>query len=172
MKWCAALTGLLMLLLGAGAGVPRAAAESPGEAGLEKGAAPAGVALTYAQDLLDEKIWAQAALREAFSRYWTLRQKGDFEGTFALEAPYFREMVPFGRYRNYLAMQSGNTKIQEIVLVHVAEKSAYCYDIGTYVKVVDPAGKRRKVTVIDRWVQAGGAWYHVIRNPMLFPETG
>ncbi len=170
MRLYAAMTGLLVLLVAAGAGVVPAAAESPENASQVK--PQPDVPLIYAQELLDEKIWPEAKLRQAFSRYWTLRQKGDLEGMFALEAPYFREMVPFGRYRNYLLMQGGNTKIQEVVLVHFAKKSPYCYDIGTYLEVVDPAGKRRKITVIDRWVQAGGEWYHVVRNPMFFPETG
>jgi len=112
----------------------------------------------------------QVGLMASFSQYWRFVAGKEVEKTFVCEAPYVREILGKDAYVLYqnLFMKAD---LQEVEVLGVTcERSFLCCVDCRLTYVVD--GKKEVHERRDRWVQVGDRWYHVLKNPMLFPQLG
>ncbi len=147
------LAGLLaLLLIGIGAGCARVS----------------GPAVTLDRSV---SIDGKSGLLETFRAYWALRTKGDADGAFRLEAPYAQEMVPMQRYRNYIRLFHG-ARLVNVEIYGVDSSEAFfstCLDCRAVYEGKGGGGQR---DFRDCWVEVDGSWYHVLNNPLIFPQSG
>jgi hypothetical protein len=108
------------------------------------------------------------ALRQAFQRYWGFRAKGDFLDAFKMEAPYIQEMVSPDTYHDYIRLFS-KVQLDEIHIYRMDSEEPFFVSLecrGVY----QQKGKPETRDFLDHWVRADGKWYHVIKNPLMFPQ--
>lgn len=114
-----------------------------------------------------ESVWPDKKLEERFREYWYRRFAGDIDGVWKLEAPHFQFMAQRHLYDNYLS----SSGVQFPLLVHVFEITSlgnHVYNVRVRMDLTR-AGQERSVSMNDRWVKVQGDWYHVIRDPLVFP---
>jgi hypothetical protein len=128
--------------------------------------------VTYSNDAgpQPEKLWPDAGLKEAFSHYWGLRYAGMVEEAFALEAPYFQEMVPIDRYK-LLADGTRKNKLIEMEVDAVKKQTDQFFEIHCRSRFKAPDGSLKEAYLVDRWVDVDGTWFHVLRDPVVFPAA-
>ena len=117
-------------------------------------------------------IAGKSGLLETFRAYWALRTEGDADGAFRLEAPYAQEMVSIQKYRNYVRLFRGARLVKvEIYGVDSNKKSPFlaCLDCRA---VYESKGGGEQRDFRDCWVKVDGSWYHVLNNPLIFPQLG
>jgi hypothetical protein len=117
-----------------------------------------------------EKQWPDQGLKKAFSRYWGLRFAGMVEDAYALEAPYFQEMVPMGRYK-LVAEGTRKNKLVEMEVRAVSKQTDHFFEIQCLSRFKAPDGRIKEVHIVDRWVDVDGTWFHVLKDPMVFPAA-
>jgi hypothetical protein len=129
--------------------------------------------VTYSKDAgaQPEKLWPDEGLRKAFSHYWGLRFAGMVEDAYALEAPYFKEMVPMGRYRLYTEGTRKN-ELVEMEVRAVNKQTDHFFEIQCLSRLRTPDGSLKEIHLVDRWVDVDGTWFHVLRDPVVFPAAG
>ena len=126
--------------------------------------------ITYSLDagVRPDQLWPDDQLKEVFASYWSLRFTGPWEEVFELEAPYFQEMVNPNRYRMY--MQSGmRNELSEIEVRDLVQETEFFCVIHCLVRLRLANGEMNEIFLRDRWVNAGGRWYHVIQDSLIFP---
>lgn len=130
------------------------------------------VALVYSEDsgAGPKQFWPDARLKEVFKRYWSLRFDGRSKEAFALEAPYFQEMVSEKLYHFYVKGAVENELI-EIELRDLVQETEYFYVIHPLIRFKNAKGEKKESSLRDRWVNVGGQWYHVLRDPLIFPAA-
>lgn len=108
-------------------------------------------------------------LVQAFERYWAYRVKENVSEAFALEAPYVQEMVSPGRYRNYLRLY-GKARLKAVHIYAVEPESTQylCLDCKGVYELNSEKEETRDFQ--DCWVKVNGKWYHVLKNPLIFPR--
>lgn len=109
--------------------------------------------------------WPSEALRETFYRYWGLRAAGQYENSFALEAPYLQEIAPLWAY--LMKVDTRENRIERLELLRIIEENPMYYTIGLNLIIVQPNGMERRVYLADRWVQVADQWYHVMIDPVM-----
>ncbi|MGE0086275.1 MAG: hypothetical protein AB7S75_17845 [Desulfococcaceae bacterium] len=115
-------------------------------------------------------LWPDKKLEDAFSSYWWWRFQGPVEKIFSFEAPYFQEMVPHNNYNIAMtAFIRNELKDIEVYNIQKAEGAEHLYVVENKIRFVDTLGKEREMDIPDLWVYAGEKWYHVIKDPVLFP---
>ena len=127
--------------------------------------------ITYhEQRNIDEnEFWPDPQLKEIFGRYWRLCFDGRSKETWALEVTYFREMIPEQRYsgyiRGYLISELLGIEIWDLV-----KESDNFFTIRCAISF-KKGNEKKELFFDDHWVKVRGEWYHVIRNPVLFPAA-
>lgn len=134
--------------------------------------APPATIITYSPDAGagPDQLWPDDRLREVFARYWSLRFSDQSQEAFKLEAPYFQEMVEEARYRIYVSGPARNELIN-IEVRDLAQKTEYCVEITMVAHIKIDSKKKKEMILHDRWVNAGGQWYHLLRDPIFFKEA-
>jgi hypothetical protein len=117
-----------------------------------------------------EGLWPDRELEMAFGRYWGLRFAGKIEEAFSLEAPYFQETAGLPRYRLYVQHAQKNTLLGMDVK-ELTKQTERFVSIKCVARIKTQAGETKESFLVDRWVYAGGKWYHVIKDPLLFPKV-
>ena len=117
-----------------------------------------------------DQLWPDDRLREVFARYWSLRFSNQSQEAFKLEAPYFQEMVEAARYRIYVSGPARNELIN-IEVRDLVQITAYCVEITMVAHIKIQNEKKKEMVLHDRWVNAGGQWYHILRDPIFFKEA-
>jgi len=109
--------------------------------------------------------WPDKKLEKQFRTYWSKRFAGPVEDGYNMENPYFRELVPLGKYRNYVhnALKSKLTKVE---IQRVEQVSDYMVKIDCTVLIQSGDDKPTEVMMADRWVYVEEKWCHVIRDPV------
>lgn len=124
--------------------------------------------IDFASDLKDSQ-WPDPDLESKFVRYWSLRFKGDKQrDLFQMEAPHFQAMAGFERYRVYLR----NLPLGRLdrVKIHKLERiSDNLIFVSMTVDYADAEGRKRSFSMRDRWVLVDNEWFHLIKDPLLFP---
>ena len=115
-----------------------------------------------------EALWPDETMKEAFRCYWQIRFEGRWQETFLLEAPYFQEMTPENRYRMYIENTRKNTLIR-IQVEDVKKEGEYLYMVRCVVFFKRSDGTEKNAHLQDRWVFAGGKYFHVIDDNLFFP---
>ena len=128
--------------------------------------------ITYSQDcnITREQSWPDDRLKDAFAVYWALRFTGPIEDAFAFEAPYFQEMVGAKRYGALLRGTLMNV-LDEVEVRDLVRESEYLYEVHCAIRFTRPDGGKKQMFYRDLWVYAGDRWYHILRNPILFPRV-
>ncbi len=112
----------------------------------------------------------QEGLRASFSRYWRFFAGKEVDKTFACEAPYVREILgkdAYGLYQN-LFMKAD---LQEVEVLDVTCEQPFLCCIDCRMTYAAKGGQKVHERR-DCWVLVEGSWYHVLKNPMLFPQLG
>lgn len=112
----------------------------------------------------------EESLLRAFSRYWGLRFAGQTDEAFALEAPYFQEMVGIKRYRLFV-QGTGKNELIEIQVRSVERKTDHFFEIQCRPRFKTPEGEIKEIYIVDRWVDVDGTWFHVLRDSVVFPAA-
>jgi hypothetical protein len=113
-------------------------------------------------------LWPDKELEGAFRRYWGLRFAGKVEEAFSVEAPYFQEMTGIARYRLYVQHAQKNMLLGIDVKGATKETERFVI-IKCVARIKTQAGETNETFLLDRWVHAGARWYHVIKDPFMFP---
>ncbi len=134
-----------------------------------------GTGTDFAKDfevvLASEEIsWPGSDLKKRFEQYWGLRFQGQIEEIRAIEAPYLQEMIPFGQYRNYMRGAGRNT-LKKIEVFDIVQRSENFVEISLNLHFEKESGEETTSGRRDRWVRAQDEWFHVIRDPLIFPAT-
>ncbi len=117
-----------------------------------------------------EAFWPSDALKYSFIDYWTLRYSNDRENSFEKEAPFFREIVGRTRYENIIRATAINT-LENLEIISIQRVNEYYYEIKITQRIRNAKGEVLVLHIIDRWVYAGQNWYHVTREPLIFPAA-
>jgi hypothetical protein len=117
-----------------------------------------------------EGLWPDRVLEASFGRYWGVRFSGKAEEAFSLEAPYFQEMAGLPRYRLYVQNAQKNTLLGMDVR-ELNKETEWFVSIKCVARIKTQGGETKETFLLDRWVNAGGKWYHVIKDPLLFPAA-
>ncbi len=110
------------------------------------------------------------ALLQTFKRYWAYRAKGDMDEAFKLEAPYVQEMLSRGRYRNFLNLFS-KAQLKEVHIYGIASQEPFYICLNSR-EIYERKGKKETRDFRDCWVEVNRKWYHVLENPLMFPQLG
>lgn len=133
---------------------------------------PLGAKLIYAKENMSispESFWTDKALKDAFANYWLLRLSKKIDQAFKLEAPYFQEMANFQRYRTFL--DGTKDDLVEIELKDRIQVTERFVVIKCIVRLnTNSAEGIKNVPIADYWVYAGGKWYHVLIDKLIFPD--
>jgi hypothetical protein len=130
----------------------------------------AEVVVTYSKDLQvpPDRLWPDEELKRTFSRYWRLRFAGEVDEAYKLEAPFFQEMTSIGRYRVYVPKLRKD--VQSVEVRGLNRKTSHLVTIECLVRMRTAEGELRDVYLEDAWVSVREKWYHVIRDPIFFPD--
>lgn len=114
--------------------------------------------------------WSDPLLKDRIETYWVARlAKSSAENLFMLEAPHVQEMVDFKRYRAWWA-NLPRGEIDNINVLRKKQVSGHLFEIIMRIAYVHENGDNVRFDVQDHWVQVQDDWYHVLRNPLVFPE--
>lgn len=128
-----------------------------------------------AQDLIikaheeREKAWPDTNLEHAFRQYWTAYSAANAEAMYAMEAPHFRFVITRERYQNYvdIVTRGGLTSLEYLT---PRARSQSLYEIPLWLIRQGTDGELERIGLRDRWIRLGNSWYHVIKDPLAFPE--
>lgn len=113
--------------------------------------------------------WPDHELKSILAKYWGLRMHGPSESAWAMEAPYFREMVQESKYMGFLEAYAGS-ELTGIGIYDIQRKTDHLVIIQCGISFVKN-GKKGEFFIGDRWVKVGNKWYHVLQDPILFPAA-
>lgn len=121
---------------------------------------------------IDEKaFWSDSELRKSFERYWAARYTKDMvKASFAIEAPYFQEMVDEQRYNVYIGSAYMNIPT-EIRLQRMTKETDNLRNIDFVLQLKLTNGEIQDVFFTDTWLKVRGKWYHVLKDPLVFPAA-
>lgn len=118
----------------------------------------------------DSRVFNHApqGLRQRYVAYWQARARHAHKESFSLEAPYFQETVSFAYYETYLKLFE-KAKLQSIRPCSVVCKKPFSCYVDTKVVYHGTSNAESNIReLLDYWVQAGGKWWHVVRDPLVF----
>ncbi|WP_157493244.1 hypothetical protein [Desulfonatronovibrio magnus] len=125
------------------------------------------VSIVYAEtDESRNMQWPDDILPERFAEYWYQRFAGESSHVWSMEAPHFQFMASPSTYRNYLARSQAS--LIEISINEIKKITEYKYQVICIIKIARE-GRQHEISFSDRWVQVNGDWYHIIRDPIVFP---
>jgi hypothetical protein len=116
--------------------------------------------------------WPDSDLKKAFSSYWFKRFAGEpSKDIFRLEAPHFQVMAIYERYQAYLK-KFPRAQILRMEIASFVQATEHLYEIPVNIVFQDTDGLEQTMSTRDRWVYVEGKWYHVLRDPLVFPRIG
>ncbi|WP_448384528.1 hypothetical protein [Desulfosoma sp.] len=114
--------------------------------------------------------WVEPELAKAFEHYWSSLAKGDVDACYAIEAPHFRFLVDRERYGNYVRIVISGT-ITGVEILNPVVRTAFFVEVPMWVLKSSNSGESMRIGMRDRWVKVNGQWYHLVRDPMVFPDV-
>jgi hypothetical protein len=88
-----------------------------------------------------------------------------------MEALFFQEMVPPDRYHAFVQGGKPN-QLLSVEIQGLERLTEYFVVIDCTLRFKMKNGELKETFLQDRWVHSGDKWYHVIRNPIIFPTAG
>ncbi len=118
----------------------------------------------------DSVLEEKEGLMADFNQYWSLVARKEVEKTFAREAPYVQEMISESSYRLYMKLLY-KSELQGVEVLGVSCEQPFfcCIDCRlTFLSQERTVRRNRR----DCWVRVQSKWYHVLKNPIVFPQLG
>ena len=116
-----------------------------------------------------DSFWPDSNLKETFERYWSLRYTRDVtQLSFAIEVPYFQEMVDEEKYNVYIGSAWQNEPL-EIDFQKITKDADNLYSFVFTLKLRVANKEVQEVNLADQWVKVRGKWYHILRDTLVFP---
>jgi hypothetical protein len=133
------------------------------------------VAIFYAEPIQKmpggiDGFWSDGNLKQAFISYWNQRYSDKWKDAYSKEAPYFREIINRNQYENVIKGAVSN-HIEGIEIEKIQRVTADLYEIHFMLKLITSKNEKNELFFKDQWVRAGGDWYHVMKDPFLFPKA-
>ncbi len=123
--------------------------------------------IVFALNIYYNEVKISQELKQAFQKYWMLRSKKSIKSLLKREAPYIQDMVSFERYKRYILLYKSTIKKIEVKKVDCPQPFFCAIEF----KSLWGEGKKQQIYWFrDLWVKVEGKWYHVIKNPLFFPE--
>ncbi|MEI6260742.1 MAG: hypothetical protein WCR46_12655 [Deltaproteobacteria bacterium] len=72
------------------------------------------------------------------------------------------------RYENIIRAAAKNT-LESLEILSIQRVNEYYYEIKITQRIRNAKGEVLVLYIDDRWVYAGQIWYHVTREPLIFP---
>lgn len=110
--------------------------------------------------------WPDDTLEEKFAKYWHYRFAGDTDHVWPMEAPHFQFMASPSTYSNYLARSQAS--LLNIEISDIRQITEYKYHVICLISI-SRGGSKHDISFSDRWVKVNDDWYHLIRDPLIFP---
>ena len=110
--------------------------------------------------------WPDKKLEKRFQEYWSSLFAGRVEEAYQIETPLFREMVPLGKYNNYVKHTRTN-KLMNVEIRKIAKETDFQISVAGIFRTQVDDDKPVNTPIIDRWVFVDKNWYHVIKDPLL-----
>lgn len=109
-------------------------------------------------------------LMAGFNQYWSLVAGKEVKKTFTREAPYVQEMISEESYALYLKLlYKSELQGVEVLGVTCEQPNVCCVDCRlTFLS----NGKTVSRSLRDCWVRVQKKWYHVFKNPLIYPQLG
>ncbi len=127
------------------------------------------IQITYPEGTQAESFWPDASLQKRLTGYWKERfSKPSAEDLIQYEAPHFEFMVPSKRYKAFLRNWPDG-EVTQIRLVRLEKVTEKYIELPMYIHYIDTSGEERSFGLKDRWVRVRGTWYHLQRDPLIFP---
>lgn len=133
------------------------------------------IRIDYAQSIQElpggiESFWPNNDLKSVFVDYWSIRYSPNWKDSFKREAPFFQEIVEREWYENIIGAAVKNTLVK-LDVQSIQQMNEYFYEINMEQVITNQKKENIVLYITDRWVYAGNRWYHVIRDPNLFPAA-
>lgn len=117
-----------------------------------------------------ESFWPNRYIKSAFYEYWSVYYGNEREKAFEREAPFFQEII--GRpYYGKIIQSIAKNKLELIEINSIQKINENYYEINIIQHVINAKGESLELVITDRWVYAGGKWYHIIIDPLIFPKA-
>ena len=113
--------------------------------------------------------WPDEQLIGEFEKYWRLRLAGQSESTWAMEAPYFKELTSEKKYDAYIESYTGG-ELTGIEIWNIERETNNLVIIRCEI-TYEKNAKSAKFFIGDRWVKVRNKWYHIVHDPILFPSA-
>ena len=123
------------------------------------------------QDLsLEELVQENERLMAGFNQYWSLVARKEVGKTFTREAPYVQEMISEESYKLYMnLLYKSELRGVEVLGVTCEQPFLCCVDCRlTFLS----HGKTVSRSLRDCWVRVQNKWYHIFKNPIIYPQLG
>lgn len=114
--------------------------------------------------------WPEGGLAQSFERYWKAFRDGDKAFCYNAEAPHFRFLFSEATYGAYWGVAT-KLPVDHVEVLSLEQKSPYFVEVPMWLVKKDAQGQTVRVGVKDRWVKVSGQWYHVLRDPIVFPGS-
>lgn len=108
-------------------------------------------------------------LETRFAKYWDMRFSGEYQESLLMEAPYIQYVVVPEKYEIY-AKGMKDLRLDKIEIHSVNKITENMVIISMRLIFVDSSGKNKFNSRRDRWLLIDNEWFHVVRNPLVFPE--
>lgn len=131
--------------------------------------------ITYSLAYVPEKeaggspIWPDEVLKESFSRYWEVRFAPNLDNAWSREAPHLQYMGSKKAYKRFHS-RLGGRKLQKITVSGIDKEHQYLYTVICKLHLQGEI-ESQIVHLKDYWVQVDKEWYHVGKNPIIFPSS-
>ena len=115
--------------------------------------------------------WQDSALQKAFTEYWDAVALGDLNTTWEMEAPYFRFVIPQLRYDRFRGLISSKRDVKEFRVRSPRQLSPWLYAVPMRFIFQNTDPSAPPYFKLDYWIKTDHGWYHVVKDPFLFPEV-
>ncbi len=105
-----------------------------------------------------------------FNQYWSLVAGKEVEKTFTREAPYIQEMISEKSYALYMKLLY-KSELQGVEVLGVTCEQPFLCCIDCRLTFLSH-GKTVSRNLRDCWVRVQSKWYHVFKNPLIYPQLG
>jgi hypothetical protein len=111
--------------------------------------------------------WPDKDLENRFQEYWFNRFAGRVEDNYRMETPYFREVIGFERYNNYVRHAVIN-KLVNVEIQKITKETDFLIGITCVMRTQPASGGRPFDTrIVDKWLFIDKKWYHVLKDEIL-----
>ena len=109
-------------------------------------------------------------LMAGFNQYWSLVARKEVGKTFTREAPYVQEMISEESYRLYMNLLY-KSELQGVEVLGVTCEQPFLCCVDCRLTFLSH-GKTVSRSLRDCWVRVQNKWYHIFKNPIIYPQLG